>query len=311
MKLDLIALSNAMTDLTFEITEEELSRLGLKKESYTPLRNLDQKLFSDIIHEKIFKLYPAGSPANVIINTSRLGLKKTGLYATVGNDSFGENYIRTIQQNNITSLINTVDGKSGVCYIMITPDGEKTTTADIGVANQFDFDFSKLKDSRIFHTSGYELVTNPKKTKEAIEYAKKYNVKLSFDLADKAMIQRERSSIEYLLKDIDILFATESEAEELTGKNPLNALKALSDYSGIVILKKGSQGSVVRRRVGHVSEEYRIPIIPVEVKSTCGAGDAYASGFLFAYLIGLPLDECGNMGSEIASRVCASDRPHL
>lgn len=306
MKLDLIGLTNALTDITFRVTEAELKKIGVKKGSYIPLREINQKRFSEVVKQKKIKYCVAGSPANVILNASRLGLN-TALFGSVGEDNLGENYLNFLNENRIVPFINQSVGKSGYCYIMITPDGERTNTAALGVSGNFDFDFNKLKETRFLHTSGYELVTNPNKVKEAVEYAKKYSVKLSFDLADKLMIKREKTSIENLLEKIDILFVTEEEAKELTGEPPSKSLELLSEICPIVALKRGKKGSVVKSG----NNKHKINIYPVNVKSACGAGDAYASGFLFAHIKGLSVKECGCMGSYIASRVCASYEPHL
>lgn len=306
MKIDLTGLSNALTDITFNVTEAELEKLEIKKGSYAPLRNLNHETFLEILRNKELKYCSAGSPANVILNASKLGLK-TGLYATVGNDITGKNYIRTIEKNQVIPFINKQKGESGVCYILVTPDGERTNAVDLGVSGQFNFDFTKLKDTQIFHTSGYELIRDPEKTKEAIKYAKRYDSRISFDLADRKIVGRMKNSIENLLDDIDILFMTEYEAKELTNKAPIFALRQMSEVCPIVILKKGKNGSIIRCN----KEEYEIPIYDVKVKNTCGAGDAYSSGFLFSCIRGFPLDECGHMGSYIASRVCAIDESHL
>ena len=41
----------------------------------------------------------------------------------------------------------------------------------------------------------------------------------------------------------------------------------------------------------------------VNVKDTTGAGDLYASGFLYGYARGLDLDKCGLIGSLLAGKV--------
>jgi sugar/nucleoside kinase (ribokinase family) len=306
VNMDLIGLTNALTDITFEVTEKEFRKIGIKKGSYTPLKEINWNSFSEVLKQKEIKFCVAGSPANVILNASKLGLK-AALFGSVGYDDIGENYIRTLNENEILAFINQIPGDSGFCYIIITPDGERTNTANLGVSRYFDFDFSKIKGSKFFHTSGYELVTNPEKVKEAIECAKNYGVKLSFDLADRTMVRQQRTSLENLVEKIDVLFVTEEEAKELTGESPYKSLELLSKICPIVALKRGKNGSVVKSK----NERHKISIYPVKVVNTCGAGDAYASGFLFAYIRGLSIKECGCMGSYIASRVCASSEAHL
>ena len=121
------------------------------------------------------------------------------------------------------------------------------------------------------------------------------------------MIKKERLAIEKVIELSDILFMTEEEAEELTFKDPLTALKLMSQSIDFVCLKKGERGSIVKRS----DEEYYIPIFPVKLASTCGAGDAYASGFLYGYLNGFKLQDAGLVASKIASLVCSLESSHL
>jgi sugar/nucleoside kinase (ribokinase family) len=47
----------------------------------------------------------------------------------------------------------------------------------------------------------------------------------------------------------------------------------------------------------------KIGAIPVQCIDTTGAGDLYASGFLYGYASGLSLERCGKFGSILAGHV--------
>jgi sugar/nucleoside kinase (ribokinase family) len=52
------------------------------------------------------------------------------------------------------------------------------------------------------------------------------------------------------------------------------------------------------------NEEFiKVESLPVECRDTTGAGDLYASGFLYGYVKGLSLDKCGLLGSIMAGNV--------
>lgn len=307
-KLDLIALGNALTDITVKVKEKELKDLGMKKGDVSGIRRVNSDLFSKIISEKKQEICQAGSSSNTVFNASKLGLK-TGLIGSVSYDSIGEFYLETLKKYNIKEIFNITEGKSGICYILVTPDGERTNIPDLGVSGNFNPDYEKLNslETRIFHTSGYEVASNPDKAKEIINYFKDKGAKISFDLAADSMIRGQRKTIENIVEKTDILFATEEEAKELTGKTPFKALAELSKICPIVSLKRGKKGSVVKQK----NERYKISIYPTKLINTCGAGDAYAAGFLFAYLQKFNLEECGRMASYIASRVCGIESSHL
>ena len=50
-------------------------------------------------------------------------------------------------------------------------------------------------------------------------------------------------------------------------------------------------------------EEYRLPAYNIRAVDATGAGDTYAAGFLYAHSLGMPLKECGEVGSIIAAKV--------
>jgi sugar/nucleoside kinase (ribokinase family) len=61
----------------------------------------------------------------------------------------------------------------------------------------------------------------------------------------------------------------------------------------------GSEGSWVKRG----EEIVKIGTVQVNLKDTTGAGDLYASGFLYGYANGLNLGKCGLLGSLMAGKV--------
>ena len=98
---------------------------------------------------------------------------------------------------------------------------------------------------------------------------------------------------------VDILFANEEEALAYTGEEPRKATEILSQYCRIAVVKCGAQGSFVGRE-GIITE---VPATPeVRVDST-GAGDLYASGFLYGLSQNCSLGVCGAIGSLLAGRV--------
>ena len=64
-------------------------------------------------------------------------------------------------------------------------------------------------------------------------------------------------------------------------------------------MKIGSKGSLVKS----MGQVYKIDPIKVNPVDTTGAGDLFASGFLYAYTNKMPLDKCGKIGSLCAGKV--------
>lgn len=102
-------------------------------------------------------------------------------------------------------------------------------------------------------------------------------------------------------KYVDIVFANEEEAKAFTGKeDPKEALELISKKCSIAIVKVGGNGSYIRKG----TEEIKVEAIPVKkVIDTTGAGDYFASGFLYGLTCGYSLEKCAKIGSILSGNV--------
>jgi sugar/nucleoside kinase (ribokinase family) len=98
-----------------------------------------------------------------------------------------------------------------------------------------------------------------------------------------------------LLRNVDIFFPNEREAELMTGSSqPDEMLRSFAD-NGIqrVALKLGSKGAMLDWE-GTI---YAAPPYPVEPLDTTGAGDSFDAGFIYGWLSGQPPADCLQMGA--------------
>jgi sugar/nucleoside kinase (ribokinase family) len=100
---------------------------------------------------------------------------------------------------------------------------------------------------------------------------------------------------------VDILFGNEAEIKSLYEVATFEeAMEATRKEAKIAALTRSEKGSIVIRG----GETYAVPAAPVaKVVDTTGAGDLYASGFLFGYTTGKPLAECARLGGLAAAEV--------
>jgi sugar/nucleoside kinase (ribokinase family) len=98
-----------------------------------------------------------------------------------------------------------------------------------------------------------------------------------------------------------VVFANEDEIRALypDHKGDYEALaRELASHDVIAAVKMGRDGAWISKG----REAHRIAPIPVaDVVDTNGAGDAWAAGFLYGFIRGLPLDECGALASIMGS----------
>jgi len=307
MEKDILGLGNALTDIIISIEDKDLEELNLKKGCVcsNSIEKLEKILKEK---EKEIKLIPGGSPSNTVVNASRLGTL-CGLIGAVGKDGLGRMYHQDLEENDVCDHINDIRGKSGRCYILVTPDGERTMITDIGVAGNFRIPFDIVKEYRIFHTSAYELRSNKAATLEAMAHARKNKLTVSFDIADPLIIEKTKKEIQEALNYTDIVFGNEQEAKALTNLSPEQAVGELANLCGIAVIKKGAAGSLIKSKNDKMIEIQGYPA--KNFINTNGAGDAYAAGFLNYFLNKNDLTACGMYGSLIATWVCEREGARL
>ncbi len=295
MNLDLLVVTNAITDKVYNVPQDFLEELGLNKGSEN--RAILRGKIGECLQERspVYES-PAGSPANVGFSGAVLGLR-TGIVGSVGDDSHGLTYKTTLQQYGIQDYIQTYSGESGICYTFITEDGERTFLSLMNLAPRFDLTRAPIQ-ARVLHTSCYEVVGKENDFLNYLSRGKRAGAKISLDLADPNTCRKIGEKMPQLLDLVDILFASPEEYEAATGEE-FSPQKRSALKHEVLCLKFGKDGS----RIVTTTEDHHIPIVPTTIVNTNGAGDSYAAGFLSSYLTSHSLPECGTRGSEIASRV--------
>jgi len=76
-------------------------------------------------------------------------------------------------------------------------------------------------------------------------------------------------------------------------------LEFIAQFANVSIVKVGKEGSLILKD----GERTNVGVIEAKVIDTTGAGDYYASGFLYGYLSGFGLNKAGQIGSLLAGKV--------
>jgi sugar/nucleoside kinase (ribokinase family) len=117
------------------------------------------------------------------------------------------------------------------------------------------------------------------------------------------VVEESRVLLKKIVRDfVDILLANEDEALAFTGySDEIKAAGALSELTSIAALKVGERGSYIAHSGNIIKIE---PMVNDAAVDTTGAGDLWASGFLFGLVNGYSLEQCGNLGSACGYEVC-------
>jgi sugar/nucleoside kinase (ribokinase family) len=161
-----------------------------------------------------------------------------------------------------------------------------------------------IASAQVTYLEGY--LFDPPRAKaafqKAAELAHAAGRKVSLTLSDAFCVERYRAEFRALIEGhIDILFANESEITALYATKDFDAaLHAVRGHCEIAALTRSEKGSVILA----AGETHWIAAAKVEkLVDTTGAGDLYASGFLFGLTHGRDLASCGRLGSLAAAEV--------
>ena len=251
----------------------------------------------------IFEANPGGAPCNVLALLQKMG-RKTAFIGKVGNDNYGEFFRENLQKNKIEDKLLTSDRlPSGVASTFISPDGERTFGTYLGAAASLraeELTLDMFKGYAYLFIEGY-LVQDHEMILHAIELAKEAGLQICLDMASYNIVANDLEFFTLLInKYVDIVFANEEEAKAFTGMEPEEALRVIAKKCSIAIVKVGANGSYIRKG----TEEIKVSAISVQkVVDTTGAGDYFASGFLYGLTCGYSLDKCAKIGSILSGNV--------
>jgi ribokinase len=253
------------------------------------------------------ELHCGGSAANMAMALARLGIE-TLLVACVGADPWARTAIDSLAAAGVelSAMQHDPRAMTGLMYIIVLPDGERTILAHRGanvLTDPNDLPMEALGVARVLHLSGYALLAEPQRSAMllALKLARQGGATVAVDPGMSGHTAVEL--IGDLLPDIDILFPNLAEARRLTGRSAAeDCARALLDAGvGMVALKLGKAGCLVCRDRCH-----RIPGFAIEVRDTTGAGDGFDAGFIAGLLRGLDLVGAALLGNAMGAVIAAS-----
>ncbi len=247
---------------------------------------------------------PGGSACNTVIGVGKLG----GIGRFVGKrgkDELGSLFEDSLSSDNVEPVLFKSSLPTGRVLSIITPDAQRSMFTCLGAAGEMKKDEiteSCFADAAVVHVEGY-MVYDKVLIETVLKKAQEAGARVSLDLASFTVVEEYKDFFESIIAEyVDILIANEDEARIFTGlSDEEDAVGALAENVDIAVLKVGKKGSYISAEGSIIQVE---PQGAGDVIDTTGAGDLWASGFLFGLVNGCSYDKCGEIGSACGYEVC-------
>ena len=298
----ILGIGNALVDILVHIDNDDiLDRFGLQKGGMEMIDAQRKREILEALTEMPQTLATGGSTANTIHGLARLGAT-AGYIGKVGNDEMGRLFKKECERFGVVPHLIESEVDTGIAITFISPNAERTFATYLGAAATMQpdqVDETIFDNYDLIHIEGY-LIFNHDLILDVCKKAKAHGLQISMDMASYNLIESNLDFVKMLLRDyVDIIFANEEEAKAFTGVEQIEALHKLSDDCAIAIVKVGKDGSYIEMN-GQVTA-----IAPVDAQrvDTTGAGDIYASGFLYGLVNDYGALKSGNLASYLSARL--------
>jgi sugar/nucleoside kinase (ribokinase family) len=304
--IDVLTIGNAIVDVLARVEDHFLAENKLTKAAMKLIEETEAHRLYDLIGPSV--IISGGSAANTAAGIASFG-GRASFIGKVRDDQLGEFFTHDIRAAGVSFDVDPSNSGPATArsLILVTPDGERTMNTYLGACvtlSEEDVASSVVEQAQVTYLEGY--LWDPPAAKQAFvkaaRLARAAGRKVALTLSDSFCVDRHRKSFrELIARDIDILFANEKELKSLYLAPTFDdAMQRARREVGLAVLTRSEAGSViVTNDEFHVVEAENV----AQVVDATGAGDLYASGFLFGMTHGRSLSECGRLGSLAAAEV--------
>ena len=298
-QLDLVGVGSPIMDLVAQVPDSFLSHLSGDKGGMVLVDDLEMsRILSHLDRDPAQTT--GGSAANATFNSARLGLR-TAFVGKLGNDRLATTYKDRFRMAGVdVSRFKHGTVPNARCLALVTPDAQRTMRTNLGAAmtlSPTEITPEDFRGAKHAHIEGY-LVFNQHLCEAVLNAARKAGCTISLDLSSFEVVNAARDWMFHQFgHGIDVVFANEDEIRALFPDRAADYRQLaieLAKHDVIAAVKVGKDGSWIAKG----AEVHRIPPVALtDVVDTNGAGDAWAAGFLYGFVKGLPLEKCGAIAS--------------
>lgn len=305
-QFDVAAVGNAIVDVLAKVSETFLIKHNISKGGMVLIEQNQAEEIYDDMPPAVEK--SGGSAANTVAGIVSLG-GSAAFIGKVKNDQLGAIFTHDLKSVGVHYTTKAAENglSTARCLIGVTEDAQRSMATFLGATREItkaDIDEEVIANAKVTYLEGYLWDEQHAKDamRQAVKFAVKHGGEIALSLSDSFCVNRHREEfLELITHNVDILFANEAEIKALLGLENVNdAIEKLSGICKVTAITLGSEGSIIISN----GNSYKIQAGKnLNVVDTTGAGDLYASGFLFGYTHGYSLEECGHIATIAASEI--------
>jgi len=254
------------------------------------------------------EVFPGGSAANTIYGLGKLGVS-TGFSGAVGDDAEGTMLLRDFEGVGVdTGRIKVKPkAKTGLVICLSGGRGKRSLYVLPGANNLLsikDIDPKYINGAEILHLSSF---ASDRQFKISLELVDRLDDSVKLSFAPGALYAAKGfQALTPILRRTHLLFINRDEIKQLTGEGVIQgAERCLKEgCRGVAVtLGKGARikNTTASSYIRDAKNEYTIKPSDTGARTdTTGAGDAFATGFLYGVINNKDLEECGRLGDITA-----------
>lgn len=289
----------ALVDLLVEESDRFVAEMGSDKGGMTlvELLTIDSALKTT---QAPVKVVPGGSACNTMVGIGNLG-GNARMIGRLGHDALGKAFLDGLVKAKVDHRIRHSDMATGRVLSVVTPDTQRTMFTYLGASSLLGPDDVSLEDLAgvgSIYLEGYLLFNRPV-VEKLLVLAKQAKAKVVLDLGSYQVVEICRDFLDQIIGDVDIVLANEDEAKAYTGMGESESLEILAGKVETAVVKIGKKGALLAQG----KKRFQVDAHLVKALDTTGAGDLWASGFLYGLSQDLGLENAARLGCKVGSEV--------
>src|SRR3954470_5190639 len=254
-RFDVLGIGNAIVDVIARTEDDFLAKQKMRKGAMQLIDEAQAVGIYDAMGPAVE--VSGGSAANTIVGVASLG-GRAAFIGKIKDDDLGRVFAHDIRAAGVAfaTPLASAGPSTARCYVLVTPDGERTMNTYLGAAQDLhpdDIDADAVAAAEITYLEGY--LWDPPHAKEAFRkaaaLAHQADRLVALTLSDAFCVDRYRAEFLQLIKTgtVDLVFANERELHSLYQTADFDtAIGALRGDAQLAVITRSEKGCLVVTR---------------------------------------------------------------